>query len=80
MTFCEKLHASLLDEYKDVVKYNELAVTAINKYKPILHDIAKEEWTHAEHIKDMLLAVEETLTKEELTAQEEAHISLNGGV
>lgn len=80
MTFCEKLHASLFEEYKDVVKYNELAVVAANKYKPILRDIAKEEWKHSEHIKKMLDDVGETMTKEELTAHDEAHNSLNGGV
>lgn len=79
MTFCEKLHAYLLEEYKDVVKYNELAVTAINKYKPIIRDMAKEEWAHAEHIKEMLYDMGETLTKEELTAHDEAKISMNGG-
>ena len=80
MTFCEKLHAYLLEEYKDVVKYNELVVTAPPELKPIIKDMAKEEWTHAEHIKTMLHDLKSCLTKEEQTVQDEAKNSMNGGV
>ena len=79
MTFCDKLHEALLDEYHDVVKYKELAVEAIDAYKPIFNDIAKEEWVHSEHIKNILHAFGAELTKEEHEACDEAKKSINGG-
>ena len=80
MTFCEKLRESMLEEYKDVVKYNALMMTATNNYKPILHGIAKDEWTHAEHLKEMLYELDGTLTQCEVNARDEAKNSMNGGV
>lgn len=76
--FCEKLRASLLEEYKDVAKYNQMAVTAEEAYKPILKAIAKEEWSHAEHLKEILYDMDGTLNQCELAARDEAKNSIEG--
>lgn len=47
-----KLNDRLRDEYNDVVIYVELFKASEN---PIFRDIAREEMTHAKHIKDILL-------------------------
>jgi rubrerythrin len=76
--FCEKLRASLLEEYKDVAKYNQMAVTAEEAYKPILKAIAKEEWSHAERLKEILYDMDGTLNQCELAARDEAKNSIEG--
>ena len=47
-----KLNELVKNEYKDVVVYIELFKSSEN---PIFRDIAREEMTHAKHIKNMLL-------------------------
>ena len=46
-----KLNESLSDELKDVVKYVEFFKKSDNA---IFRDIAREEYVHAKHIKDIL--------------------------
>lgn len=47
----EKLNEILKDEFNDVVMYASLYKTSEN---PIFRDIAREEMTHAKHIKHIL--------------------------
>ena len=75
--FCEKLRASLLEEYKDVAKYMQMAEMN-EEYKHILHAIAKDEWSHAEHLKQILYDMDGTLNQNELTARDEAKNSIEG--
>lgn len=50
------LSNSLIDEYNDVLKYMKLAKEAGDSdgVAQILSDIAREEYTHASHIKEIL--------------------------
>lgn len=53
--FFEKLKAMLKDEDDGHNEYCELADMAPDeRYKAILKDIAKEEATHAKHLRDIL--------------------------
>ncbi len=77
MTFCEKIRDAMLEEYKDVIKYNVMSMTAEKEYKGILKDIANDEWSHAEMLKKILYETDATLNQTELCAREEALNSMN---
>ena len=47
-----KLNESLKDEYNDVIKYVDFFKKSNNA---IFRDIAREEFTHAKHLKNILL-------------------------
>lgn len=53
-------------------------VTAEEAYKPILKAIAKEEWSHAERLKEILYDMDGTLNQCELAARDEAKNSIEG--
>lgn len=72
----EKLQGALLDEYEDVVDYCAMAEKAGDEYKSILHTIAKEEWTHAKHLKDIIEDMGGKMSDEMKAAHDEAHDAL----
>lgn len=54
MEHYEKLNTMLQNEYSDVITYVELSKNETGAESQIFRDIAREEYTHAKHIKDIL--------------------------
>lgn len=55
MDVYEEIKKHLSNEYEDVMKYVELSKADTNEGEAqILRDIAREEYTHAKHLKTML--------------------------
>lgn len=69
----EKLNEILKDEFNDVVMYASLYKTSEN---PIFRDIAREEMTHAKHIKYILKDAGKL--KDCTDIMEQAKAALNG--
>lgn len=77
--FEQKLKDAFCDECNGVIEYNNLAKEAAEKYPhsgygQIFRDIAKEENTHKNHIKsiliDMGVAIDDSMCKLEGSAEE----------
>lgn len=49
------LNTMLMNEYNDVITYVTLSKNADDSKSQIFRDIAKEEYTHAKHIKQILI-------------------------
>lgn len=69
----EKLNEILKDEFNDVVMYASLYKTSEN---PIFRDIAREEMTHAKHIKHILKSAGKLKDCNDI--MEQAKAALNG--
>lgn len=54
MDFYQSLNDQLQGEYKDVLTYVNLSKNAKDGDAHILRDIAREEYVHSKHLKDML--------------------------
>ena len=51
----KELNDRLVDEYKDVCDYISISKNIPDKYDEIIRDIATEEYTHADHIRNILI-------------------------
>lgn len=54
MEYYEKLNTMLQNEYSDVITYVELSKNETGAESQIFRDIAREEFTHAKHLKHIL--------------------------
>ena len=54
MGYYEQLNTMLQNEFTDVVTYVELSKNGSGAESQILRDIAREEYTHAKHLKQIL--------------------------
>ena len=52
----EELKKDLHEELEDVIKYTELAKHAEGYERQVLRDMAREEYTHAKHICEIMKA------------------------
>lgn len=55
MDFYQILNDQLRDEYNDVITYTMLSKEAKDPTAQVLRDIAREEYVHSKHLKDILL-------------------------
>lgn len=69
----EHLNTMLMNEYNDVITYVTLSKNANDSESQIFRDIAKEEYIHAKHIKQILIKagkLEDGFDKLETNAKE----------
>lgn len=75
MDFYEELNNHLKDEYEDVISYAELSKRATGGDAHILRDMAREEFVHAKHLKNILQSAGRLQECSELEKQAEAALA-----